>query len=81
MSEFEKRRLDREFQLFAVKNFENPRRCRNLDQIRYYVQELSGKVNEFKERYNYVPDNAYSLLAQYNNLQNRMLLNEFKNSY
>lgn len=81
MSEFEKRRLNREFELFANKNFENPRRCRNLDQIRYYVQELSGKVDEFKKKYNYVPDNAYSLLAQYNSLQNTMLLAEFKNTY
>ena len=81
MSEFEKKRIDREFQIFTVKNFENPKRCKNLDQIRFYVQELSAKVDEFKQRFNYVPSSAYNLLTQYNQLQNKMLFAEFKNSY
>lgn len=81
MSEFEKRRLTREFELFASKNFEKPRNCKNLDQIRFYIDEVSQKVNEFKERFNYVPDSAYSLLAQYNSIQNSILFNEFKNTY
>lgn len=81
MSEFEKRRLDREFEMFASKNFEKPRRCKNIDQIRYYVQELSCKVDELKQKFNYVPDNAYSLLAQYNQLQNMLIHREFKNTY
>lgn len=81
MSEFEKRRLEREFQLFASKNFEKPRKCKNLDQIRYYVKELTDKVNELQIKYNYVPDSAYSLLASYNTLQNNMLFSDFKNTY
>ncbi|MEQ8245435.1 MAG: hypothetical protein RIB54_00165 [Fulvivirga sp.] len=81
MSEFEKKRIDREFQIFTVKNFESPKKCKNLDQIRFYVQELSAKVEEFKSRFNYVPSNAYSLLTQYNQLQNRMVFADFKNSY
>lgn len=81
MSEFEKKRLDREFEIFTSRHFEKPRRCKNLDQIRYYVQELSVKVSDLKQRFNYVPENAYSLLAQYNALQNNLLYKEFKNTY
>lgn len=81
MSEFEKKRLDREFALFTSQHFEKPRKCKNLDQIRYYVQELSDKVNNLKQRFNYVPENAYSLLAQYNSVQNNLLYKEFKNTY
>ena len=81
MSEFEKQRLDREFELFFTRHFEKPRKCRDLNQVRYYVQELSGKVEEFKCKFNYVPENAYTLLAQYNALQNSFLYKEFKNSY
>lgn len=81
MSEFEKKRIDREFQLFTARNFENPKRCKNLDQIRFYVQELSSKMEEFRNRFNYVPSNAYSLLTQYNQIQNKMVFTEFKNTY
>jgi hypothetical protein len=81
MSEFEKKRIDREFQIFTMKNFEKPKKCKNLDQIRFYVQELSTTVEEFKQRFNYVPSDAYNLLTQYNQLQNKMLFAEFKNSY
>ncbi|ELR73861.1 hypothetical protein C900_00025 [Fulvivirga imtechensis AK7] len=81
MSEFEKKRLDEEFSSFARKNFEKPTRCKNLEQIRFYVNELSMKVDEFKRRFNYVPDSAYILLSQYNSLQNRMVYTNFKNSY
>ena len=81
MSEFEKKRIDEEFKVFTSQHFEKPRRCKNLDQIRYYVQELSVKVNDFKQRFNYVPAGAYTLLAQYNRLQNNLLFKEFKNTY
>lgn len=81
MSEFEKKRLDREFEIFASRNFEKPRRCKNLEQARYYVQELSDKVSDLKKRFNYVPESAYSLLAQYNQIQNKLIYREFKNTY
>lgn len=81
MSEFEKKRIEREFELFTKRNFENPKKCKNLDQIRFYVQELSAKMDEFKTRFNYVPNKAYTLLTQYNMIQNKMVFAEFKNSY
>ena len=81
MSEFEKKRIDREFELFTKRNFENPKRCKNLDQIRFYVQELSGKIDDFNNRFGYVPSGAYSLLSKYNMIQNRMVFAEFKNTY
>lgn len=81
MSEFEKKRIDREFQIFTSRNFESPKRCKNLDQIRFYVQELSTLVEDFKRRFNYVPDAAYNLLTQYNTIQNRLVFANFKNSY
>lgn len=81
MSEFEKKRIDREFQIFTSRNFESPKRCKNLDQIRFYVQELSSKMEEFRSRFNYVPSTAYTLLTQYNQIQNKMVFAEFKNAY
>lgn len=81
MSEFEKKQLEREFNRFTRKNFEAPRKCKNHDQIRYYVRELSLKMDELKRQFNYVPQSAYVLLAQYNNLQNKMVYNNFTAAY
>lgn len=81
MSDYEKKRLDMELKSFTSRNFERPSDCRNLDQIRFYIQELCLKIEEYKKRFNYVPNNAYSLLAQYNARQNSMLYKQFRNSY
>ncbi|MEO1054439.1 MAG: hypothetical protein AAFX87_27625 [Bacteroidota bacterium] len=81
MSEFEKKRIDKEFSKFTKRNFEAPKKCRNIDQIRFYVRELSIQIDEFKSKFNYVPNNAYTLLSQYNALQNQMVFADFKNRY
>lgn len=81
MSQYERKKLELELKQFASRNFERPSECRNLDQLRFYVKELCLKIEEFEKRFNYVPSNAYALLAQYNERQNNMLHLEFKNSY
>lgn len=81
MSDFEKRKLEIELRNFTTRNFERPSDCRNLDQIRFYVKELCNKIDEYERRFNYVPGWAYSLLAQYNMVQNSMLHTEFRNAY
>jgi hypothetical protein len=81
MSEYERKKLEMELKNFTSRNFERPVNCRNLDQTRFYVKELCSKIEEYETRFNYVPDWAYSLLAQYNLVQNRMILVEFKSIY
>jgi hypothetical protein len=81
MRDYEKKRLETELKNFTSRNFERPGDCRNLDQIRYYVKELCNKIEEYEMRFNYVPNWAYSLLAQYNLVQNRMLHVEFVTTY
>jgi hypothetical protein len=81
MSDFEKNKLEMEFRSFTARNFEKPADCKNLDQVRFYVNELCQKIEEYNMHFNYVPGWAYSLLAQYNARQNSFLHNEFKESY
>jgi hypothetical protein len=81
MSEYEKKRIEMELKTFTNLNFEKPNDCKNLDQIRFYVRELCLKIEEFERKFNYVPNWAYTLLAQYNATQNQILHVEFKNSY
>jgi len=80
MSEFEKKTLELELKAFTSKNFERPSACKNLDQVRYYIQELCNKIEDYHRRYDYAPALAYTLLAQYNARQNSMLYNAFVNN-
>lgn len=81
MSEFEKKNLENELKSFTSRNFVKPKECRNLDQIRFYIRELCLRIDEYKRRFNYVPNTAYSLLSQYNMQQNAFIYRDFKSSY
>ena len=81
MSEFDKKHLDIELRNFTARNFVRPTDCRNLDQIRFYIQELCTRIEDYKKRFDYVPGTAYSLLAQYNSRQNAMLYRDFISNY
>ncbi len=81
MSQFEQSQIDTDLKKFTERNFEIPGKCKNADQIRFYVRELCLKIEEYEARFNYVPNWAYSLLAQYNQVQNEMVYVEFRNAY
>ena len=81
MSNFERKKLELDLLKFTHRNFESPTNCRNIDQIRFYVRELCLKIEEYERRFNFVPTSAYSLLAQYNLVQNQLIYVEFKRAY
>ncbi|QLH31353.1 MAG: hypothetical protein HWD62_01905 [Cyclobacteriaceae bacterium] len=45
------------------------------------MRELCSKIEEYENRFNYVPGWAYSLLAQYNTVHNNLLYKDFKKAY
>ena len=71
MTKFEKKKLELELNRFITLNFEKPSNCKDELQTAYYIQELSAIIKEFKEQWNYVPESAYALLNQYNNLHQK----------
>lgn len=81
MSQIEQSQIEIALRKFTDKNFESPTRCKNPEQIRFYVRELCTKIEEYESRFNYVPNWAYSLLSQYNQVQNKMVYIEFRNDY
>lgn len=81
MSEFERKHLELELKRFTSRNFVRPSDCRNLEQIRYYIGELCLKIEDYRKRFDYVPNAAYSLLSQYNSKQNSMLYSAFIRNY
>jgi len=81
MSRFEKEKIEKEFMAFTKQNFETPKRCKNAGQVRYYVRELCLMIEDLKQRFNYVPNKAYTLLTEYNCLQNKMVNAKFREVY
>lgn len=81
MTDYERKKIEVELKNFAYRNFVNPAACRNLEQIRFYVRELCLKIDELEGTFNYVPQWAYALLAQYNAQQNSIIQLEFRNTY
>jgi len=81
MTNYERTKLDVAFMEFTKHNFEKPADCKNLSQLRYYVEELCMKIQEYETKFQYVPEWAYSLLAQYNQRQNKLILRDFQTSY
>ncbi|HAC24816.1 MAG TPA: hypothetical protein DCE81_07865 [Cytophagales bacterium] len=81
MTDCERKCLEMDFQKFVQRHFESPSNCRNLAQIRFYVNELCAKIHEYEHTYQFVPAHAYALLAQYNHAQNRLILVDFKTTY
>jgi hypothetical protein len=80
MSDFERKKQELEFKSFAARNFVKPSECKNLEQVRYYLQELISKMEQMRLA-GFIPEHAYTLLAQYNAAQNRLLTVDFKNNY
>ena len=78
MSKYEKRVLEIEFQKFTRMNFEKPSKCKSLGQIRYYIKELTDKMEDTKRKWNYVPALAYTLLSQYNTRQNALIFSNYQ---
>jgi hypothetical protein len=81
MSDYEKKFLEMELKSFTSKNFEKPSDCENLEQVRFYIKELCSRIDDYKKRFNYAPEHAYTLLAQYNAKQNSMLYKDFVSTY
>jgi hypothetical protein len=81
MTDYERKKIEAELKNFAYRNFVTPAACRNLEQIRFYVRELCLKIDELEGTFNYVPQWAYALLAQYNAQQNSIIQLEFRNTY
>jgi hypothetical protein len=64
----------------SSKNIVNPSKGRPA-QIRLYVQLLSHKIKVPKRKFIYVPNAAYSLLAQYHDIQNLLTSAGFGKMY
>lgn len=81
MTSAAKKKIESDVRSFATRNFVRPAECKNIEQIRFYVKELCLLIEELETKFDYVPANAYNLLAQYNTRQNDMINTSFQDNY
>jgi len=78
VSDYEIEQLEIDFNKFTIRHFDEPSECRNIEQVQFYIQGLSIKIEEFKSRFKFVPDNAYVLLNEYNASQSKLVFRKFR---
>ena len=81
MPSVDRKKIESELNAFALRNFETPGDCKDLEQIRFYIRELCVKIEDLEKRFEYVPHSAYKLLAQYNQKQNSIINKDLDNLY
>ena len=72
---------EREFRGYARKNLPHPGKVTNLEQTQHLLHELHVLMNEFKQRFNYVPEDARLKFNAYKNIQDSMVYDEFRQTY
>jgi hypothetical protein len=72
---------EREFRRYARKNLPHPGKVKNLELTQQLLQELHVLMNDFKRRFNYVPEEACLKFDAYKNIQDSMVYDGFKKSY
>ena len=81
MASVDRKKIESELNAFALRNFEKPADCKDLEQIRFYIRELCVRIEDLETRFEYVPHSAYKLLAQYNQKQNTIINKDLDNLY
>ena len=81
MRSYEKAKREAELRQFTSRNFEVPSKCKNLEQIRFYIKELCTLIEKFEEEFSDAPSWAYAMLAQYNERQNSFIRQDFLKNY
>lgn len=80
MSEYAKKRVEMEFRSFTT-SWKRPADCKDASQIRFYIEELSKKIEVYETEFQHVPSWIYALISQYNHAHNRVVHRNFVNDY
>ena len=72
---------EREFKRFVKHNLLKPRKCKRIDQANYCIEQMHTIIKEFKLKFDYVPTSAQLMFNEYQNIQDRMVYENFRKSY
>ena len=74
-------KAEREFQRFARKHLMKPKKCKRIEQANHCIHLMYQMIQEFKTKFNYVPASAQLMFNEYQNIQDRMVYEIFRQSY
>ena len=75
------KQAEKEFRRYAKKYLPNPRSIKRIEQTHALLLELHNLMNDFRARFNFIPDEAHLRFDAYKNIQDRMVYDKFKKSY
>lgn len=75
------KQAEKEFKRYARHHLLNPRKITRLEQTQYYIFELHKLIRDFKLRFNYVPSSVHLMFSEYQNIQERMVYENFRQTY
>ncbi len=77
----QEKQAEMEFRRYARRNLMNPKKITRIEQTRHFIFEMHKLINEFRDRFNYVPDEAHMMFSEYQNIQDRMVYENFRQTY
>jgi hypothetical protein len=75
------KKAEKEFKRFVKHNLLKPEKCKRIDQTNYCIRQMHTMIHEFKRKFNYVPASARLMFNEYQNIQDRMVYENFRQSY
>jgi hypothetical protein len=70
--------VEKEFKRFVKRNLLKPGKCKKIDDTNYCIQQM---LQEFKHRFDYVPASAQLMFREYQNIQDRIVYENFRETY
>jgi hypothetical protein len=77
----QEKQAEKEFKRFAKRHLMHPKRVRRIEQTQHFIYELHKLINDYRLRFNYVPDEAHLMFSEYQNIQDRMVYENFRQTY
>ena len=73
--------IEREFKSFVRKNLLKPGDCKKIEQTNRCIDQMHRLISEYKLRFDFVPDSAQVMFTKYQNIQDRMVYENFRETY
>ena len=75
------KQINRAFKKLAKRKFPNPDSCTKLEQTRTNIFELATIIQHFEKKFEYIPESALLLFYKYNEKQESILFDKYKEEY
>lgn len=75
------KQIDRAFKKLARRKFPSPHSCTELEQTRKKIFELAKVIQHFEKKFEYIPETALLLFYKYNEKQESILFDNYKEQY